>query len=186
MILRDADRRDYKRIKALFLSAFPSEERPPFFTVKLRAQCKKARMLIAEDNGDFIGFAYLICLRDMAYLFFLAISDDMRGRGYGSQVLQLLRREYTGGRLFLAREQLDAQAPNYAQRLSRHSFYIKNGFTDWNCQIKEVDVVYDVMGIGDSISATEYNELITAWAGRLWMRLIDMRLIDNTNVNANK
>lgn len=180
LVLEDASRNleKYPLVKPLFKSAFPPEERPPFFLLKHRAASGKGRMLVAKDNGEFIGFAYLIPYRDMAYLFFFAVDTDKRGKRYGTKILSALKELYSGKRLFLARETLDKRADNYEQRVKRHDFYLKNGFTDWPCQIKEGRVVYDVMGIGGGVSAGEYDALITRWAGKLVRRLIDMRIIE--------
>ncbi len=176
--LEPADAADYKNIKTLYKSAFPPEERPPFFIIKNKAKKGKAQMLAARDGETFIGFAYLICCLDMAYLFFFAIDEAKRAMGYGSEILRLLRERYQGKRLFLAREQLDETADNYSQRVSRRNFYRKSGFEDLPCRIKEASVVYDVMGIGGNISPKEYDELITSWAGGLIRKLVDMRVLE--------
>ena len=80
-------------------------------------------------------------------------------------------------RIFLAREQLDKSAENYAQRVSRRNFYLRCGFEDLPCCIKEGSVVYDVMGIGGIVTAEEYHKLIKPWAGFL-LKIVDMRIIE--------
>lgn len=170
---------NYKEIKELYKSAFPPEERAPFFVLRRRAEQGKAEMLEARDGDKFAGLAYMVCLRDMAYIFYLAVAPDMRGMGCGSAILGELRERYAGKRLFLAREQLDEAAENYEQRLRRHDFYLHNGFEDKRFKIKEASVVYDAMGIGGDVSEQEYRELIDRWGGRLMRRLIDMRVIEN-------
>lgn len=174
--LEDAERQDMKKIKKLYLSAFPPEERAPFIFIKRRSKKKSALMLAAKDGGEFVGFVYIVTYRDMAYLFYFAINEDKRGMGYGSAILQRLIDMYKGKRLFLAREQLDDKADNYAQRLKRRQFYLNNGFSDMPGHIKEANVVYDIMGIGGEISSSDYDDLITPWAGKLIKKRADMRL----------
>ncbi len=176
--LEEAGAADYPKVKALYKSAFPREERAPFFLMKRRAQSGRGQLLIARDGGMFTGFAYIICHLDMAYLFYFAIVQGKRGAGYGTRILKELQEKYRGKRLFLAREQLDESAHNYEQRVKRHEFYLRNGFEDLHCKIKEASVVYDVMGIGGGISAQEYEALISSWSGRWVRRLVDMRIID--------
>lgn len=178
IILKKATKDDYKFIKPLYISAFPAEERPPFFILKGKAKKGKGDIIAVYDGHIFVGFASLICYLDMAYLFFLAVCEDKRGRGYGSVILDELKKKYDGKRLFLAREMLDENSENYGERVKRHSFYIKNGFIDLPIKIKESTVVYDVMGIGGSIGAKEYDELISSWSGKLLKRIIDMRIIE--------
>lgn len=169
---------DYGKIKELYLTAFPRDERAPFSLIRRRARQGRADMLCAYDGEEFVGFAYMVCLRDLAYLFYFAIDESRRGMGYGSAVLAELKKRYEGKRLFLAREQLDESADNYGQRARRHEFYLRNGFEDKRFQIKEASVIYDAMGIGGEVSAKEYRELIEHWNGKLMRKLIDMRIIE--------
>lgn len=173
------ERNDRKAFKKLYLSAFPSEERAPFFLIVSRLKTGKAEILTAYEQEKLVGFAYLVCYQDLAYLFYLAVDESVRGQGVGTRILEAVKSHYQNYRIFLAREQLDKSAENYDQRIRRHAFYEKNGFTDLPCQIKEASVIYDVMGIGGNISAQEYEKLMTAWAGRLLSRMIDMRIIES-------
>lgn len=176
--LQNSNKDDDRKIKQLFLSAFPPDERPPYFLLNRKVRQGKAQMLAAKDNNTFVGFTYMVCHLDMAYVFFLAVDESKRGCGYGSKILTAMKEKYAGKRLFLAREQLDPEAENYAQRVSRHEFYLKNGLRDLPMKIKEGSVVYDTMGIGGNISSDEYHALIRGWGGRLIPLLIDMRMIE--------
>ncbi|MBQ2908767.1 MAG: hypothetical protein IJE56_02300, partial [Clostridia bacterium] len=73
MILENATRKDYRQIKRLFISAFPKEERPPFYALKRKLKTGEAKMYVAKDNGNFISFIHLVCYKDLIYLFFFAI-----------------------------------------------------------------------------------------------------------------
>lgn len=178
LTLKKATDYDYKIIKPLFLSAFPPEERQPYHYVKSRARKGKAQMLVARDKEEFIGFVYLVEYKDTVYLFLLAIDEKKRGQGYGSLVLSEIKKMLGGKRLFLAREVLDSNSENYNERLNRHAFYIKNGFVDYPLYIKEAGVTYEVMGIGGSITPSEYDELITFWCGKFIKGLIGMKLFE--------
>ncbi len=167
-----------KKIKKLYGGAFPREERAPFFMLASGARKGKGEMLAAKDNGEFVGFAYTICYGDLVYIFYLAVESGKRGKGYGGKILSHIKELYHGKRIFLAREQLDESADNFKQRLSRHKFYLNNGYRDLNCHIKEANVVYDVMGIGGKVTAAEYDALITGWSGKLVRKIIDMRIIE--------
>lgn len=176
--LKKAEKAEYKLIKPLFISAFPPEERPPFFMLKRGAAKGHGDMLIARDGDEFIGFCYLIANDRAGYLFFFAIEENKRGMGYGSAVLSQLRKMYNGKCIFLARETLDETAENYAERKRRHEFYLRNGFSDLSVKIREATVTYDVMSIGGDVTADEYDELITAWCGRFIRKLVKMEIIE--------
>ncbi len=168
----------YKTVKSLYLSAFPREERPPFYILKSREKNGKGDFYIAKDGEGFVGFAYVIPYLDTAYLYYFAVEENFRGKGYGSAVLTELKRIYDGKRLYLARESLDESADNCQQRVKRREFYLKNGFVDLPIKIKEASVTFDVMGIGGIIKKEEYDAMMTAFCGRLLRKLVDMRLIE--------
>lgn len=174
--VQTAQKSDFRAIRKLFLSAFPAEERPPFFLLRLKA--KKSDMLAIRDGDDFVGFAYLICNRDLRYLFFFAITPEKRNMGYGTAVLELLKKRYQGERLFLAREQLDPTADNYEERIKRRQFYLQAGFSDLNCKITEMGVTFDVMSIGCTVSAEDYRLLMSSWTGKFLFRLFSMYLTE--------
>lgn len=178
LIRCNKDRKMLKIIKKLYLSAFPKEERAPFFFLKSRAGKGGGEMLAVKEKDEFIGFVYIVRNKELVYLFYFAIAECKRGMGYGSRVLSAIREKYPDKRIFLAREQLDKASPNYAQRVSRREFYMKNGFEDIPCLLKEASVIYDTMSIGGIITPKDYEELISAWTGPIIYRLIDMRIIE--------
>lgn len=167
-----------KKLKNLYNSAFPSDERAPFGIMMSRLRNGKAEMLTAFDGEEFIGFAYMICCEGLVYLFYLAIEESKRGKGYGGLILRGIKKKYHGCRIFLAREQLDSSVPNYQQRVSRREFYLRNGFEDLPLSIKEASVIYDVMSVGGDIFPEEYLHIMKFWAGRLLFRFVDMRIIE--------
>ncbi len=177
MVLETVKAKDFTKVKRLYLSAFPKEERPPFFLLRRGLRRQAGTLLVAKEQDDFLGFAYLVGTNDIGYLFFFAIDAQYRSCGYGSEVLRLLKEKYVHGRLFLARETLDPSTENYSQRLRRHDFYLRNGFADLPCQIQEGPVIFDVMGIGGQITPREYTDLMDAWGGKWLRKLIPMRML---------
>ena len=171
-------KKDRGAVKRLYLSAFPRNERPPFYLLESRAKKGLGNCHVVYDNGEFIGFAYVIPHLDMAYLYYFAIDGEKRGMGYGSAVLSELKRIYDGKRFFLARETLDEKSDNYAQRVKRHEFYLKNGLEDLSVKIKEASVTFDAMGIGGTVKPEEYDAMMTAFCGKIIKRLMDMRLFE--------
>ena len=177
LTLKKTEKSEYKLVKRLYMIAFPPEERPPFFMLTRGVNRGHGDMLIARDGDEFVGFCYLISNEKAAYLFFFAIKESRRGMGYGSAILAELRQMYDGRRIFLARESLDETAENYSERVRRHGFYLRNGFSDLDVKIKEATVTYDVMSIGGDVSAEEYDELITSWCGKFLRKFIKMEII---------
>lgn len=178
-------------IKRIYTSSFPKNERAPFHMLKSRAARNKAEFLAICDGGKVVGTAYVVSFKDMAYLFYLAIDSGSRGQGFGTRAVEMLLRRYRDKRFFLALEQLDETADNYADRVKRHEFYRSCGLVDLPFKIKEADVIFASMGakLHDSSAFTvtpeEYKELMRRYTGFLMFRIIDLRLIPlNNNTNA--
>lgn len=168
---------DYKSIKKLYKKAFPRNERAPFFLLMKKAKLSAADFWALYDEEKWVGLVYVIKSTGLAYIFYLAIKESERGRGYGRKAMDMIKSQYSGCRIFLALEQLDRAASNYEQRVSRHSFYEKCGLSDLPYKLKEATVVYAIMGVGGAVEPEEYRRMMENYMGRLLVRLIDMRII---------
>ena len=168
---------EFRKIKLLYKKAFPREERAPVWLIHKTLKKKTAEMLVVKEGDAFLGFVYMVCNEKLAYVFYLALEESIRGSGYGSAVLRAMKDRYRDKNLFLAREKIDSSATNYEQRVKRHRFYLKNGFEDLSCEIKEGSVIFDAMGVNGEVSKEAYDELIVNWGGKLWARINDMKVI---------
>ncbi len=167
---------EQRAIKRLYKTAFPKNERAPFWMLVSRVKKRRAVLLCAKDGERLIGMAYLVEGETAVYLFYYAICGDCRGMGYGSKVLSELIKRYEGRKLFLSRETLDSSADNYSERLRRHSFYLRLGFEDQPELVSEGGVIFDTMSIGGRVTPDEYDLLITSWAGERYKKRYGMRM----------
>ncbi|MBR1764149.1 MAG: GNAT family N-acetyltransferase [Ruminococcus sp.] len=175
--LKKADSESLPRLEALYLSAFPENERAPFGRLVKMSRKPWVNFFEARADGEPAGLLYVVNYRDLSYVFYFAVREDLRGRGIGSAILAAARRKYSGRRLFLAIEQLDESAENYAQRLSRRSFYIKNGFEPLGSKAREGPVVFDLLGIGGPVGNREYRALMRSALGPLMMLVLPIGII---------
>ena len=168
----ELNQQDYQNIKRVYLSAFPKEERPPFSILRRSVEQKKGMFLVIEEGEQFIGFLHVVVHSDLVYLAFFAIDEACRGKGYGSQSLQHLQQRFAEKRILVAREALDADADNYAQRVRRYGFYLRNGFAEIPYSIKEGGVTYDAMSTNGDVRPEEYDDLVSNWVSPLIRKLI--------------
>jgi len=157
---------EYNKIKQLYKTAFPAEERAPFLLLEYKAARNKGDFRGVYSDGRLIGMVYTVGSGDLHYLFYLAVCEQERGKGVGSAIISALKKKYSGGRLFLALEELDAASENYSQRLSRRKFYEKNGLSGLDFKIREGNMVYDAMGLGGKIMPEEYDRLMKKYLGK--------------------
>lgn len=168
---------DYAAIKRLYKKAFPTNERAPFWLLMKKNKPSTADFWAFRDGNEFVGFTYVVKYQNLAYIFYLAIQADKRGKGYGTQAIEALKNRYAGKRIFLALESPDETADNYEQRVKRHAFYEKCGLSDIPYRLKEASVVYSLMGIGKAVEPEEYRTMMENYLGGFFSRIVDMRII---------
>lgn len=166
---------DYQEIKRLYNESFPDDERAPFSLLMRKA--KKADFFAFYEDKKWLGLTYIVRLDRLAYIFYIAITPEQRGKGYGTAAMKALVEYYKDCRLFLALEQLDKTADNYEQRVKRHEFYKNCGLSELPYRIKEGNVIYDIMGVGGKVEPEEYRALIDNYLGWFMKRIVDMRII---------
>lgn len=165
-----------KKMKKLYLSAFPPEERPAFMVLMRRLNKPFVDCYSIYSKNEWAGFTYVVSYNRLSYVFFLAISDNQRGRGIGSQAIRELKRIYKNQTLLLAIEEVDERYDNYTQRVSRRNFYERNGLNYYGYKIVEGSVTYDALSTDDNFDADDYRRLFVRYAGRLLAGLLKTKM----------
>lgn len=158
-----------EQVERLFVSSFPEEERPPYeWMVKWENHSFNA----VYEKDVFIGLSDWIELGDLVYLFFLAIDEKKRDKGYGSKILAFLKDKFPGKRIFLLAEVLDESYVDYKIRKKRFSFYGRNGFLPTGVFVKEYGVDYEVLSLnGKTVSKAEFVEVMESLIGEEMTKL---------------
>lgn len=173
--------RDYKAVRKTFLTAFPASERPPHLFMYLRSKVTGNDYLGIYDGDRLVGMSYIICSQSVAYIFFLAIAEDQRDKGYGTATLERLIAEYGESRkVVLAIEEMDERAENYPERYRRLKFYERCGFSMSGYKLREVTMIYDLLQYtarpSDKITTEEYAEIPKVFLGKFLTKIFKMQL----------
>ena len=124
------------RVKALYESAFPANERIP---IKHLLDDKIKREFWAffyKDDGEsgavsrFCGFSNSITHGSITNIIYFAVIPELRSRGYGSQILQVIREQHPDTRIVvdIEVEEDSKDAEELERRNRRREFYTRNGF----------------------------------------------------------
>lgn len=158
-----------RKIWDLYIRAFPFEERCPFPIIRKKAKEGKGQFFGIFENETFVGLIYNIVYKDLVYIYYLAIEEVMRHKGYGSKILTDVKKMYEGKRIILMAETLDPNASNYQERINRSKFYKKNSFVFQGYTIMEWGVVYDMLGaIPTTSKKEEFKEIIKYYFGEFF------------------
>ena len=148
-----------KEIHSLYESSFPADEKVPYFILKQKAKKDISDIIGIYDHEEFIGFVILVFDKDIVFLWYLAIQEDKRNKGYGSFILQVLKNKYSDKRIILNVEEVKTE-----KQLKRKQFYIKNGFLDCGFKTMEYGVIYEMLYMNDKVSCDEYLDMMRKYS----------------------
>lgn len=119
-----------KKIKELYLSSFPKEERMPFIMMLLLSCLWNTEFLAFYDEDKLCGIIYLAVLRKQTFIMFFAVDEKLRSHGYGSRILDEVEKLYPKNKLIVSIEPCFENAENIEQKLRRKKFYLRNGYVE--------------------------------------------------------
>ena len=156
----------FPQVKALYESAFPANERIP---IKHLLDDKIKREFWAffdkEDGANaaapkFCGFSNSITHGSITNIVYFAVVPELRSRGYGSQILQAIRRQHPDTRIVvdIEVEEDSKDAEELERRNRRRDFYLRNGFDS-----SPVDYVwqgehYRLLSAGGTVTEKEFRD----------------------------
>lgn len=150
----------WNEINRLAKEAFPPEEYlAPTELVKM-SQADNFDFLLLKDQEQFVGFMVVQTYKNMAYLFFLAIDEKSRGKGYGSRAIETLKEEYPNKVHTVDFEMLDQTASNYEQRKKRRNFYLRNGYQETGLFLSYLGVDYEVFCMSDNFDIDTFKAMM--------------------------
>ena len=155
-----------RQAKALYQTAFPKEERLPWWILRLNARRKGVDLSAFVEGDVFYGFTASVTVEDLHFLLFFAIDEGKRGMGYGSAVLQMLQERYKT--LVLNVELLDPAAENYEQRKRRFAFYQRNGLVDTHYHVWEVGGKFRVLSTDPVLDVKWYKKIFKKLTLGVW------------------
>ena len=154
------------KIKHLYRTAFPPEERLPWWILRLNAARRDIGLTAWMEGDRFCGFTASATVGTMHFLLFFAVDTPRQGMGYGSAILSKLRETYRN--VVLNVELLEESAPNYPQRLRRFAFYQKNGFFDTLYDVWEIGGRFRVLSTQPQLDVAGYKKLFRRLSLGVW------------------
>lgn len=150
-----------EKVKALYFEAFPKEELMPWWLIRLINHRKGAEVCAYMDGDIFCGFTHTYAVDDMIFLLYFAVDDKIRGKGYGSKILTMLKEINPNKTITLNAEPLDENAENIEQRKKRLLFYKKNGFYDTSYMAKDIGGYFSVLSTNEKLDVETFTKLFS-------------------------
>jgi len=150
------DQATFNQIKQLYKSAFPKQEQAPIPWLLSMTKKDTVKFDAYYDDDVFVGITYTLSFDGVTYLWYFATSSELRGKGYGSQILHHLNECFPNDRIVLNLEVQDASKSDSEMRKKRKEFYIRNGYTlaDYSCIFNRNHL--DVMFTHGAVTKSEF------------------------------
>lgn len=124
LVIRRALAKDARSIYAIHLKSLAGVDREDidWFKGLLRIKSRRVKVLVAEWNGEVVGFTVAYKSRGKAYIDYLAVDPRYRGLGIGSKLLRHLEE-------LLANENVrEVSLSVKSSNIPALQFYIRNGY----------------------------------------------------------
>lgn len=161
---------EWADIYKLYRKAFPRAERKPFGMILKMHKKGASDVWYFRREGKFAGLIITINGDKHILLDYLAVEGHQRGTGIGTEILQLMRRHYTGKGVFLEIESVYERSKNQSERLRRKHFYEKSGMKSMGVFVWLFGVKMELMGFDCALTYEEYHAFYrdnyNEWAAR--------------------
>ena len=105
-----------KEMSELYSSAFTEIEKVQEENI-LRTIGRGGKLIEYRDDGRFIGFTLTFTSGECTFWIYLATIPEVRGKGYGSKLIDMVRETHPGKRIFLVVEPMDVTSDDYISRI---------------------------------------------------------------------
>lgn len=165
---RPAGLLDWLQVYRLYRQAFPPSERKPFSIIIKMARKQVTDVWQLLSDGRFAGFATTINGDNLVMLDYLAVDQNVRSGGIGTQALRLLLDKYDGQGFFVEIESPFEEGDDQADRLRRRAFYRRCGLEPLAVMAVVFGVKMELLGRDCALDfdgyQAFYREYYSPWA----------------------
>ena len=102
----------------------------PFGLMLAMSRLWNTEFLAFYDQDTLGGFVYMAAIRNITFVMFFAVAENLRSKGYGSCILNEVQAMHANHKIILSIEPCDTNATDIAQRFRRKKFYLNNGYKE--------------------------------------------------------
>ncbi len=154
--------KDLPKIKALYIDAFPENERFSFSMMTENKSGNYETFGFYKDD-KFCGFAILLNSGDVSHIIYFATLPEVRGKGLGAKALAALARIKSEMKLIVDIERPEENPPDNEIRQRRKNFYLRNGYKETEVRYRWQDEAYEILVSGGDLTKEDF--------GNFWKRL---------------
>lgn len=154
---------DFLKVKKLYDQSFTKDCRLPFWKIAVLTVIRPAVEVLGYYDGDlFCGFTFCIHTDRYLYINSMAVEPDLRSRGYGKQMIDLLHQRHPTPTIGVIKKPIPGDV-EYDEDLRRVHFWETQGcnFFDYQYILKDEHGTEFVVGATDTdYDASAYQEIV--------------------------
>ena len=162
----DDKNRYYDYVKGLYDSAFPDDEKRDFDEL-ISGNLYESDFYLVKKGRQPVGFVSCLTFRDITHILYFAVEERYRHRGYGSEILALVKRHFSNDRIIADVEEPMADAPNLDEREKRIDFYLHNGYRFTDIRYEWQGERYIILSQNGYVSEDEFSEFWDYFSSKL-------------------
>ncbi|MCQ2070191.1 MAG: GNAT family N-acetyltransferase [archaeon] len=112
------------------------------------------------DSSEFVGFCYTFEYKTSVYLAYLAVCPELRGEGYGSEIVDMVLGEYKHHNVFLTVEKEFGNIEEMRIRHRRREFYRHNGWRDTGLVFVSEGLEFNAFYVDSMIHEEDLHETL--------------------------
>ena len=150
------------QLKQLYETAFPKEEQIPWDDLVRLISEMHLDFTAYYEGEEFIGFTIIYPRPSFSWFWYFAVCPELRGQGYGQQILNLVIGHYRWQSLVMDIESTRQEsADNREIRRRRHAFYLRNGFQETNLFRGWSGIEYTILQMGTgSFTMQDWDDVL--------------------------
>ena len=170
-----------QQIKKIYNSSFPKSERLDFAEL-VNKKAPNSNLYALLENNKLVGFTFISCFGNFAYIIYLAIDESERNKKYGSMALKLIDEKYKDKTKVLCVEKPLKKDDIKSKRIE---FYKRNGFHLADFEFDYLGQVYYSMFCGNFDKEKFKEFLLICFPGcRNFNNILDFDELDANNLKS--
>lgn len=149
--------------RELYEETFDRRMRVPYKDLRRVCDAGKADFTAVFSEDIFVGFYYVYLYEDSVFVYYLAVTENMRCRGYGTDILDLIKDTYPDRRVVVCIEAPQVDDKLVSVRYRRLAFYSRNGFVDTLYKFESVGITYEVLYWGKQFEPETIQDILRSF-----------------------
>ncbi len=164
-VVIDSQNARNEELRRLYETAFPVGEQIPYDELIYLLDAMDIDYTAYYDGEMFVGLTMVLRLPRYNWVWYFAVHEKLRGKGYGQSIFTSMVNNYRNGRPYIMdiESPFQSDAPNPEQRQRRYAFYLRNGMKDTGAHRTYNNITFTILSNSDEpFTNQDYDEIVAA------------------------